>query len=458
MPLWGGSFRANAQVFGQQYKYDERDQDVSSLAIQPTLDHQRQNKEQSEIGLTLDHAFGPKLATETLYIQQLQGEDFLDKFSEIGDVERFREQHTNGESIIRTTATYSPLKSLTIEAGGEGDYNWINSHTSFVDNDVVQVLPAAVVQVKELRGELFGKATWVVDPQLTLEAGLRVEASRITSSGDVVLQNTFIYPKPRLFVTWSPDAADQFRFRVEEEVTQLDFNYFTSNSSLTTGQIATANPNLIPQQALVYEVAYERRFWGKGDIGFTWRHSNLNDVIDRAPVVSPNGDFDQPANIGGGTKDEYIATVSLPVDKFGIPGGLIRANATWRSSRVTDPTTGQARTLGQLRPREGEIDFTQDVPRWRLTWGATYNLGWRQAYYDFDQVEIDNFRPYGTVFVEFKPRPGMSVRGEIDDLGADFRRTLEEYPDLRSTTLENENDIRSLYFAPTFYFRVRQAI
>jgi outer membrane receptor protein involved in Fe transport len=259
-------------------------------------------------------------------------------------------------------------------------------------------------------------------------------------------------------VTWSPDAADQFRFRVEEEVTQLDFNYFTSNSSLTTGQIATANPNLIPQQALVYEVAYERRFWGKGDIGFTWRHSNLNDVIDRAPVVSPNGDFDQPANIGGGTKDEYIATVSLPVDKFGIPGGLIRANATWRSSRVTDPTTGQARALGQLRPREGEIDFTQDVPRWRLTWGATYNLGWRQAYYDFDQVEIDNFRPYGTVFVEFKPRPGMSVRGEIDDLGADFRRTLEEYPDLRSTTLENENDIRSLYFAPTFYFRVRQAI
>jgi hypothetical protein len=457
-PLLGGSFRVNTQLFGNTYIFDERDQNIASLSLQPTLDHQRQNKEQGEIGATFDRAFGPRINTETLFIQQLQGEDFLDHFSTVGDVERFREEHTNGESILRSTTTYTPVKALTIEAGGEGDYNWIDSHTSFSDNGIVQVLPAGQVQVRELRGELFGKATWVINPQFTVELGLRLEASHLTSGGDVKVDNTFIYPKPRLVLTWSPDAADQFRFRIEREVSQLDFNYFTANSSLTTGQIATANPNLTPQQAIVSEVAYERRFWSKGDLSVTWRHSQLSDVIDRAPVISPTGDFDQPANIGGGTKDEWITAFSLPIDRLGVPGGLIRANATWRSSRVTDPTTGARRALGLLRPREGEIDFTQDLPRWKAVWGAAYNLGWRQPYYNFDQVEIDNFRPYVTAFFEFRPRPGLSLRGELNELGTDFRRTLEIFPGLRGATQQTENDVRSLYFGPELHFRVRQTI
>jgi hypothetical protein len=456
--LLGGSFRLNLQLFGQQYIYDERDQNSSSLSLPPTLDHQHQNKEQSELGLTYDHNFGPKLATETLFIQQVQGEDFLDHFRQPGVDDRFREQHTNGESILRFTATYNPTKDLTIEAGGEGDYNWLDSHTGFVADGLALALPAANVQVKEMRGEAFAKATWVINPKLTAEVGLRIEASHLTSSGDVIVDNTFVYPKPRMVLTWSPDEADQFRARVEEEVGQLDFNYFVANSSLTTGKIFTGNPNLTPQQALVYEAAYERRFWGKGDVSITYRHSNLTSVIDRAPVVSPAGDFDQPANIGGGTKDELITAVNLPLDRFGIKGGLIRANATWRHSRVTDPTTGRERALGLLRPREGEIDFSQDLPQWRLNWGGTYNMGWRQPYYDFNQVEVDNFRPYGTVFVEYRPRPGLSLRGEVDDIGADFRRTLEIFPDLRSTTAQQLNDIRSLYFGPTLYFRVRQQI
>ena len=457
-PLLGGSFRVNTQLNGQQYIFDERDQDKASLSIQPNLDHEQQNREQGELGLTYDRAFGAKLSTETLFIQQLQGEDFKDHFSEIGQVDRYREQHTNGESILRSTVTYSYASNLTLVAGGEGAFNWLNSHTTYVTNGAVEVLPAADVQVTELRGEVSGKATWVINPRFTLEAGLRYEASHITSAGDVVFEKTLTYPKPRIVLTWSPDTADQFRFRVEETVGQLDFNAFVAASSLTTGQIFTGNPNLSPQQALVYEAAYERRFLKSGDFTVTYRHSNLVDVIDRAPVVSPAGDFDDPANIGGGTKDELITSLNVPLDRFRIPGGLIKANLTWRKSRVTDPTTGQQRPLGNLRPREGEIDFNQDLPKWKLTWGATYNLGWRQPYYSFNQVEIDNFRQFGTLFVEYRPKPGLSIRGEVDDIGADFRRTLEVYPDLRSTTALQDIDIRSLYYAPTLYFRVRQAI
>ena len=217
------------------------------------------------------------------------------------------------------------------------------------------------------------------------------------------------------------------------------------------------NPNLTPQQATVFEVAYERRFWKTGDVSFTYRHSDLTDVIDRAPVISPTGDYDSPANIGSGSKDEYIATLNAPVDRFGIPGGLIKANVTWRTSSVKDPTTGVERPISGLRDREGNIEFDQDLPKWKLKWGAVYDLGWRQPYYRYSQVEVDSFRPYGKLFVEYAARPGLTLRGELDDIGADFRRSLEVYPDLRSTTAQQYTDLRDLYVGPSMYVRVRQA-
>ncbi len=456
-PAFGGTIRVNGQLMGQTYIYDEVDQNVASLSIQPNQEHDRQNQEQSEFGLTYDRSFGAKLATETLFIQQLQGEDYLTLYSATNDVERFREGHENGESILRSTATYTASKALTFEAGGEVDYNWLNSRTTYVINAVPQDLPAADVQVSELRGELFGKATWIINPQFTVEAGMRVEGSNIASSGDVVLSKTLVYPKPRLVLTWSPESTDQFRFRVEEEVSQLDFNNFVAAAALNTGQVYVGNPNLVPQQALVLEAAYERRFWKSGDINLTYRHSQLTDVIDRAPVVSPSGDYDNPANIGSGTKDEFIGAFTVPVDRFGVPGALIKGALTWRTSSVTDPTTGKDRPISGLRPFEGQVEFDQDLPKWRLKWGAIYNVGWRQPYYRFSEVEVDQLRPLGQLFAEYTVRPGLTLRGEIDNIGEDFRRTLEVYPDLRSNTAQEYTDIRNLFFGPALYFRVRQA-
>ena len=113
------------------------------------------------------------------------------------------------------------------------------------------MLPAANVHVTEQRGEAFGTAIWTASPKLTLEAGLKVEASRIGSSGDVVSSQTFVYPKPRAALTWSPDAAEQFRLRVEREVGQLNFDDFVANSgNLSTGDVHAGNPQLNPQHRL----------------------------------------------------------------------------------------------------------------------------------------------------------------------------------------------------------------
>ena len=194
-PAFGGTLKLNGQLFGQTYIYDERDQDVTSLLDPPAIEHDHQNQERSEFGVTYDRSFGQKLSTETLFIQQFQAEDYLTLYQDPGDVERFREGHINGESILRSTATYALSPALQLQAGAEADYNWLDARNTYVDNTALIALPAADVDITETRGEVFGKATWIVNPKLTIEAGMRLEGSDITSSGDVVLDKTLIYPQ-----------------------------------------------------------------------------------------------------------------------------------------------------------------------------------------------------------------------------------------------------------------------
>jgi hypothetical protein len=136
---------------------------------------------------------------------------------------------------------------------------------------------------------------------------------------------------------------------------------------------------------------------------------------------------------------------------------LIKGNFTWRASSVTDPTTGEKRPISGLRPREGQIEFDQDLTRRKLKWGAVLNFGWRQAYYRFSEVEVDNLRPFGQLFGEYQVRAKTALRLELDNLGQDYRRTLEVYPDLRSTTAQEYTDIRDLYFGPLIHLRLRQS-
>ena len=456
-PLAGGKFRVNLSAQYQPYFNDEVVGVHGEPAIAPSLEHDHQTTEQSELGLHYTRDFGARISLETLAIQQLDGEDSITLYSTPGDFERFREQHTNGESIGRAVATWRATPALTVETGAETAYNWLHSHTRYADNGEAVAIPAANVQVTELRGEAFAKATWVASPRLNLEAGLREEVSHIASTGDVVLGKTLQFPKPRLVVAWSPTPANQLRLRLEREVSQLDFNDFVAASSLSTGQVLVGNPNLTPQQAWVVEAAYERTFLKDGAATLTVRHSELSDVIDRAPVFAPSGAYDAPANIGGGSKDELIGDLSFPLQRLGVSGGLLKANLTWRRSSVRDPTTGEDRPISGLRPFEGTVDFSQDLPKWKLTWGGELNVGWSQRYYRYDQVETDTLPLQGEVYAEVRPAPGWSVRTEVYDIGGGFDRTLANALTVRMQGVPYDSvDVRDLQLGPTLRVRVRR--
>ena len=101
-----------------------------------------------------------------------------------------------------------------------GERRGIQPVVALTVNGTPITLPAADVRVEELRGEAFAQGTWRPSDKLSFEAGVRVERSTITESGDISLERSFTYPKPRLVATWSPTKTDQLRLRVEREVGQ----------------------------------------------------------------------------------------------------------------------------------------------------------------------------------------------------------------------------------------------
>lgn len=414
LPLLGGKFRVNGRAFGERFWYDE----VAYGEGVPDGLTERDNQERrdGEIGVTYARDLGPRTKLDTLAIQQLRKYDLFVKLQEPADDLDgvFLIDRLSGESIGRATIAFRQSDQLSFETGAEGAWNWLESETSFTNNGEAVELPAANVRVEELRGEAFTKGTWVPSPKLTVEAGLRAEASRISSEGDVTLEKTLQFAKPRAVVTWTPTPANQFRVRIEREVGQLNFDDFVAATE--AGVVTTGNPDLNPEQAWVAEAAYERRFWTSGSITLTVRHFDITDVIDRAP--DPSGSFDAPANIGEGTRDEFGLALTLPTDRLGLKEGVLRGESTWRRSEVIDPTTGETREITAEHPVDWEVHYTQGLPRWKATWGIDVYGALREPYYRFNEVMNVKLRSFVTPYVEWKPRPDLAIRMDLQNITA----------------------------------------
>lgn len=455
-PILGGKLRLNASIFVNPYRYTQADALIDPASLDLETDHS--NQDTAEIGLRYDHPLGSKAQIESFFLQQFGQSRYKAQYAAPNDLELFRLAKQTSETIARTTVNVQTSPILSFQAGAEGDLNWLLDHTRYVVNDVDTSLPAANVRVTELRGETFATVTWKVAKAVTIEAGLRVEASRIASTGDVARGRAFVFAKPRLSMTWSPDDADQFRLRVEREVGQLDFDDFAAGAaSLTNGAVHAGNPALTPQQSWIYEAAYDRRFWGGGEISVSVKHYQLSDIIDRAPIFDPSGTYDAPGNIGGGTKDEAVVLLTLPTDRLGVKNGALTIRKTFRESRVKDPTTGMARSISGVHPQEGEIHFTQGLPRWKATWGFDIFNQFPETYYRFNEVDTDKLATSAMLFSEYKPKPDLTLRFEVQNLGGrSFRHVREIYSGPRGVSPLDHIDIRDLHGSRGFYLRIRK--
>jgi len=153
-----------------------------------------------------------------------------------------------------------------------------------------------------------------------------------------------------------------------------------------------------------------------------------------------------------------VLSFSIPLDRFHIPGGTFKGSSTWRMSRVTDPTTGAKRSISGQHERDQDFHFAQDLPRWKMNWGVDLQTGWSESYYRFNEIDTFDNGSWVTVWGEYKPKPGLAIRAEIDNAGRrPFTVTRGVYAGPRNTNpTPTFVDFQDHNFGMELYVRLRK--
>lgn len=439
-PVFGGKLEGTARYGLNDY---QNWTELSSPTSLRRSDY-AEDGDSGELGLTWTRTLNPRWTLETRLIHEFSSFDSVSGSNETlngtaAPEQLFKSNGDSSESILRALVRHERSPALTIEAGAEIAYNMLDVNQAFTIGGVGVPLPSASVKVEETRGEAFSKATWRINPKLTLEGGVRLEASTISQSGDADQEKSFFFAKPRLLATWTPMANNQLRFRFERELGQLDFGDFAASAELSDGTVFGGNVDLEPEQRWISELSYERRFWGEGVVSIGYRHDRIIDVIDRLPLP---GGLSATGNIGDGTLDQLSLNVVVPLDKVGISGARFTFQNDWNKTSVTDPTTGEDRRISGVRPSQANVGFQQDITSWKTQWGINWLPRLGQATYDPDQTFAWRGADYLEAFVEYKPSPTLSLRAQLN-LWDDFtqQRTVYATRNPRTVAFVEERSI-----------------
>ena len=425
-PLLGGKIDLTAR-YGLN-DYEQVDRLTNPTTLRESL--YAEDGSSGEFGAVFTRPMGTRFTSETRFIHEFSDFDSVSTSrnrvgANVSPEQRFEAIGDSSETILRSLVRFEKSPAITLETGAEIAYNMLEVEQGFTVGGVVVPLPSASIKVEETRGEAFAKGTWRVRPNLTVEGGVRLEGSTITQSGDADQEKSFFFAKPRLQATWTPMPNNQVRFRFERELGQLDFGDFAASSDLEDDTVFGGNVDLEPEQRWISELTYERRFLGDGIVSIGYRHDEIIDVIDRLPLP---GGLASVGNIGNGTLDQLAVNVVLPMDKIGFSGGQLLVRNTWNHTEVTDPTTGETRSISGVRASQPVISLSQDIASWKLQWEMAYLPKLSQTSYDPDQTSGFRGHDYFEGSIEYKPTSTLAIRAQVN-IWDDFETERVVYAD-----------------------------
>lgn len=433
-PLGGGQLTTSAALRSESIDGDTMITDSTSGADDEIVVEDEDYAE-AEVGVRFARSLGDRHSLEVMLTRQLGRLDAVEREQTGTDSDTFSELTDTGETIARIELGREQSETLAFTAGLEGAFNFLESRARLEENGLPVDLPGSDVRIEERRGEASVGAIWKLAGGWRVDAGLRVEASAIAQTGDSPLERSFVYAKPRLVATWDAGPDDRLRLSLAREVGQLDFNDFVASASLDRDVVTAGNAALEPDKTWRLTAGWEHRLGADGSITATWTHDEIEDVVDRILVVTPDDAFDAPGNIGSGRRDTLALDLVSSLDRLGLPGGQLRTSVLWRTSEVTDPVTGERRGISDENPVEGSIGVTQDIPALGLTWGLDIeHIAERSVEYRFDEITRESEGMGWTLSVERRIGDRWRLRAEATDLfGRDFHETREKYDGPRST-------------------------
>jgi outer membrane receptor protein involved in Fe transport len=454
------TFRLTAGVIQNEplfFQYANLTTPAGVQTFERSLSHNKNRT--AELGGDYQHRFSPLVVGRLVGLYTYKHNTTDSQTLAPGRLQESGKDNTGGERILRATLSLQNLWGMNFETGGEGAFNYLDASSSVRTNGVLVVLPSANVRVEEKRAEGFVTATAKPSPKLSLEAGTRVETSRISQTGGATKERSFTFVKPRFIAAYALQPTTQLRMRVERVVGQLDFEDFAASADTSTGVVSAGNANLEPERYWLAEAAIEQRFWGRGAIVLTATHRDIQQVSDIIPIFTPTGVFSAPGNIGDGTRNELKMNLTLPTENLGLRGGQLKFNITKRISRVIDPTTRQERSISQVKLLDGDMSYTQDFPSLKSTLIVeSGTFGNKDRLFRIGDVQTIVENPTSKATWLYHPRPDLTLAFAVENFASKERtRKRDIYSGgLRSTGVIATREMRSAQLDPWLSVRLRK--
>jgi outer membrane receptor for ferrienterochelin and colicins len=247
--------------------------------------------------------------------------------------------------------------------------------------------PGAVFDIEERRVDPYVRLTFDPSPQLTIDAGLRLETTdrTVTSDlGSVDFDDQSWNPSAHL--TWRVTSTDQIRASIARTVRRPDYDLlapYIAFEEPADEDALRGNPLLENETAWGLDLGYEHRIGRRGVVGVNFFYRDIDRLIEvvnagadvREDEEDPDSDvfnLYEPRNIGSGKTWGMELDLSTPLDMVGLPDTGVFFNFTWMDSEVTDPFTGNKRRFTNQPHYVYNIGVIHTVPAWDVSFGASY--------------------------------------------------------------------------------------
>lgn len=417
-PLAGGRVRANALLGYNAGAYDGLDILILPTGVERSVSDDEFVK--GEAGLRWTRSLPRGMNLELVGFQQLtrsNGDFTYDSPVFTSDTVS---ETTSGESIVSAGLKFAPWGRWSLETGSELALNWVESSSAFGFNNSPVLLPGDDTRVEELRNESFVTGVWSPRSTLSIEANLRYERSRITATGSAGQAETQLaFLKPRLNVAWTPAPGHQANFKIERNADQLSFGAFTASASFNTGIFGRGNPDLLPAQIWLAQARYERVYDRQGSFVAELTHEQIDDVLGQVIVLeTPPGAtapiaFNITRNVGSATRNTLKLSNRLPLDRYGMIGGILSTNIQWRRSQTEDPVTFTERRLSGEQPFNWSLGLSQNLVAQRISWNVNASSGVEVS--SFGPRTLSGFRtgPSFQAGLTYRPDTKLSISGSL---------------------------------------------
>jgi hypothetical protein len=445
--MLGGRIRLTGQAYRSRYHQDNRLLTLSTAGtpIEQEREPYTESKRILEAGLEHERGLGrwdltlAALLTRTGFDSEVSSTRSAAGGETVSIFEQTIDQESS-ETIWRATLARELSPQHRLEAGVEGALNTLGQTLDLSldlgDGSFPIPVPNSNLEVEELRGEAYVVHTLRPDSRWSVETRLAAELSRLSFSGDTGRSVSLTYLKPSLQVTRSLGGQNQLRTRLFRDVGQLDFTDFVSRASLSDDLIEGGNPDLRPQATWQAEIAADLRFGAQGALNLTVFRQWISDTVDLVTLGPPGARFDAPGNIGDARVWGAQVTLNVPLQSL-IPGGIFTLEGIWRDAKVTDPLTGERRTISDFQNHELVAELRQDLTSRRLAWGAKYTAKPEVTRFRFNEIDRSRASPTLDLWVETTALPRLKLRMTLVSLlGTPERRERSFFASDRTDTID----------------------